>query len=263
MQTDTVLVERDGGIVTVTMNRPERKNAVNGAMWRELRGVFEEIARRLDDRVVVLTGAGGAFCSGADLTDPTGIGGGEPDEPYLLRMRRVSDVVLALHRIPQPTIAKVEGVAVGAGLSLALACDLLVASETARLSVIFSRRGLSVDGGSSWLLPRLVGLQRAKELAYFGDMLTAPQAAEFGIVNRVVPSGELDEFVHDWAGRLAVGPTQAMSMTKAMLNNSFDVSMEQALEDEARCQTVNFASADTAEAMAAFTQKREPRFLGY
>jgi 2-(1,2-epoxy-1,2-dihydrophenyl)acetyl-CoA isomerase len=263
VQSDTVLIERAAGVVTVTMNRPERKNAVNGEMWVALRAAFEDISRRIEDRVVVVTGAGGAFCSGADLTDPRGIGGGEPDEPYLLRMRRVSDVILALHRIPQPTIAKVDGVAVGAGLSLALACDLVVASHTARFSEIFTRRGLSVDGGSSWLLPRLVGLQRAKELTFFGEMLSAPDAAEVGIVNRVLPAEELDSFVDDWAHRLAVGPTQAISLTKGMLNNSFAVSLEQALEDEARSQTINFASVDTAEAMSAFAEKREPEFRGY
>ena len=152
--------------------------------------------------------------------------------------------------------------AAGAGMSMALGCDLVVASDTARFSQIFSKRGLSVDFGASWLLPRLIGLHRAKELAFFADIIDASQAAEFGLVNRVVPADELDGFVDDWASRLAAGPTLALSMTKTMLNNSFSLSMEQALEEEARSQAVNFATADTAEAMAAFAEKRDPRFEG-
>jgi 2-(1,2-epoxy-1,2-dihydrophenyl)acetyl-CoA isomerase len=138
----------------------------------------------------------------------------------------------------------------------------VVASNTARFSQIFSKRGLSVDFGASWLLPRFIGMHRAKELAFFADIIDAKQAEEFGVVNRVVPAGDLDKFVDEWAARLALGPPLALSMTKTMLNNSFAVSMEQALEDEARSQSVNFASADTAEAIAAFIQKREPTFEG-
>jgi 2-(1,2-epoxy-1,2-dihydrophenyl)acetyl-CoA isomerase len=138
----------------------------------------------------------------------------------------------------------------------------VVASDTARFSEIFARRGLSVDFGGSWLLPRLIGLHKAKELAFFAEVISAKEAVEFGIVNRMVPAGELDAFVADWAARLTAGPPLALSMTKTMLNNSFAVSMDQALEDEARSQTVNFATADMAEAMAAFAQKREPRFTG-
>jgi len=171
-------------------------------------------------------------------------------------------VALRLHRLAKPTIAKVGGVAAGAGLNLALGCDLIVASDDARFSEIFARRGLSIDFGGSWLLPRLVGLHKAKELAFFADVISAKEAEEIGIVNRVVPAGDLDAVVDDWALRLAAGPPIALSMTKTMLNNAFAVSMDQALEDEGRCQTVNFGTADTAEAMAAFLQKREPRFTG-
>jgi enoyl-CoA hydratase/carnithine racemase len=253
----TLLVERAEGIVTVTMNRPEKKNAINAAMWGELLETFEEVAERQDDRVMVVTGAGGAFCSGADLT-----GGSTGDGHPLIWMRQVADVALALHRIPKPTIAKVGGVAAGAGCNLALGCDLVVASDEARFSEIFARRGLSVDFGGSWLLPRLIGLHRAKELAFFADVISAKEAAEFGIVNRVVSAAELDGFVSDWAGRLAAGAPLALSMTKTMLNASFEVSMDRALEDEARCQSVNLVTADVAEAMEAFVQKREPHFQG-
>jgi len=261
VSTETIIVERDGGIVTVTLNRPERKNAGNGLMWEELQRTLSEVARRRDDRVVVLTGAGGAFCSGADIGDPRGVSG-DPDDPHLVRMRFFGQVVLALRSLLKPTIAKVRGVAAGAGMGLALGCDLIVASDNARFSQIFAPRGLSVDGGSSWMLPRLVGLHRAKEIVYFADMLTAAQAADFGFVNRVVADDELDGFVDDWARRLAAGPPIALSLSKALLDNAMAVSMAQALEDEARCQTINFGTADTAEAMRAFAEKREPRFEG-
>jgi 2-(1,2-epoxy-1,2-dihydrophenyl)acetyl-CoA isomerase len=170
--------------------------------------------------------------------------------------------MLDLHEIPKPTIAKVRGIAAGAGVSMALGCDLVVASDNARFSEIFARRGLSVDGGSSWLLPRMIGLHRAKEVAYFAEILSAEEAASYGLVNRVVADDELDAFVEDWARRLAKGPPVALSMTKKLLNNSASVTMAQALEDEARCQTVNFYSEDTAEAMRAFVEKREPEFKG-
>ena len=147
---------------------------------------------------MVLTGAGGAFCSGADLSDPEGPAT-DPSRSGLARMRRLGDVALALHRISKPTIAKVDGVAVGAGLSLALGCDLCVCSETARLSMIFAKRGLSLDNGASWLLPRLVGLARAKEIALFGGMWSGKEAAEIGLVNRALPVEEIDIFVDGWA----------------------------------------------------------------
>lgn len=254
---ETILLDRADGVVTVTLNRPEKKNAINERMWDELLAVFDEVAANVADRVLVLTGAAGAFCSGADLTDAAG------DERHgLVRMRHVADVALRLHRLPKPTIAKVNGVAAGAGCNLALGCDLIVASDEARFSEIFTRRGLSVDFGGSWLLPRLIGLHRAKELAFFADIVSPKEALDLGLVNRVVSAAELDAFVADWAGRLAAAPPLALSMTKTMLNNSFAVSMDQALEDEARSQSVNFATADTAEAMAAFVQKREPKFQG-
>jgi 2-(1,2-epoxy-1,2-dihydrophenyl)acetyl-CoA isomerase len=180
----------------------------------------------------------------------------------LAAMREVSDVALALHRLPQPVIAKVRGVAAGAGCNLALAADLVVASSSARFSEIFTRRGLSVDFGGTWLLPRLVGLHRAKELAFFADVLSAEEVHGMGLLNRVVPDNELDGLVAEWAARLGTGPTLALSMTKKMLNDSMANGMEQAVEEEARSQAVNFATTDTAEAIHAFLERREPRFEG-
>ena len=258
---ETLLVERKDGVATVTMNRPGRKNAANGRMLLELREIFEEIEDNPDDRVMVLTGAGGAFCSGADLGDSQGPTN-DPSRSGLSRMRRLGDVALALHHISKPTIAKVDGVAVGAGFSLALGCDLVVCTHQARLSMIFAKRGLSLDNGASWLLPRLVGMARAKEVALFGDMWSAEEALAIGLVNRVLPGSEIDAFVDDWARRLADGPPLALSMTKSLLHASSNASMEQAVEDEARCQALNFSSQDTAEAMDAFREKRAPVFIG-
>jgi enoyl-CoA hydratase/carnithine racemase len=255
---ETILVERADGVVTITLNRPAKKNAINGRMWDELLATFLAVADNVDDRVLVITGAGGAFCSGADLTDL----GGDDDVAQLVKMRHIANCALALHRLPKPTIAKVGGVAAGAGCNLALGCDLIVASDDARFSEIFARRGLTIDFGGSFLLPRLVGLHKAKELALLADIISAQEANDLGLVNRVVPVADLDRFVDDWARRLAAGPPLALSMTKTLLNNSFAVSMDQALEDEARTQSVNFSTADVVEAMSAFVDKREPKFVG-
>jgi enoyl-CoA hydratase/carnithine racemase len=258
---ETLIVERKDGIVTVTMNRPERKNAANGKMLLELRETFSEVEDSPEDRVMILTGAGGAFCSGADLGDSSGPTN-DASRSGLFRMRRLGDVALALHHISKPTIAKVDGVAVGAGFSLALGCDLVVCSDRARLSMIFAKRGLSLDNGASWLLPRLIGMARAKEVALFGDMWSGEEAHAIGLVNRVLPLDQIDAFVEDWARRLAAGPPIAVSMTKSLLHASANASMEQAVEDEARCQALNFSTDDTKEAMAAFAEKREPVFVG-
>ena len=256
---ETIEVSRASGVVTVTMNRPAKKNAANAQMWNELLETFRDVAASDEDRVMVLTGAGGEFCAGADLT---GGGTGGPNRHHLSQMRHVGDVALALHRLPIPTIAKVRGVAVGAGCNMALGCDLVAVSDNARFSQIFARRGLSLDFGGSWLLPRIVGMHRAKELALFADIIDAAEAERLGLVNRVVPDAELDQFVDAWAAKLAAGPPIALAMTKRMLDNSFQVTMEEALDDEAVAQTVNFGTADTMEAMKAFVEKREPRFEG-
>ncbi|HEY0520044.1 MAG TPA: enoyl-CoA hydratase [Ilumatobacteraceae bacterium] len=255
---ETIEVTRDSRIVTITLNRPAKKNAANAQMWAELLQTFQEIAAG-EDRVVMLTGAGGDFCAGADLT---GGGTGRPGRHQLAQMRHIGDVALALHRLPIPVIAKVRGVAVGAGCNMALGCDVVVASENARFSEIFSRRGLSIDFGGSWLLPRIVGMHRAKELALFADIIDAREAERIGLVNRVVADDEIDAFVDGWATRLAAGPPIALAMTKRMLDNSLQVTLEQALDDEGVAQSLNFTTADTAEAMAAFVEKREPRFEG-
>jgi enoyl-CoA hydratase/carnithine racemase len=260
---ETLIVERADGIVTVTLNRPEKKNAINGTMWRELIDVFDEVADTADDRVLVITGAGDGFCSGADLSpgDNADLESGGVGTSFR-QMRVVGRAALRLHHLPQPSIAAVNGVAAGAGLNLALGCDLIVASERARFSEIFSRRGLNVDFGGSWVLPRLVGLHKAKELVFFADVIEADEAERIGIVNRVVPADDLDKVVAEYATRLAALPPIQLSISKRLLNQSFSVSMAEALEFEDTAQAMNFASNDTAEAILAFLQKREPKFTG-
>lgn len=258
---ETLGVARKDSVVTVTINQPNKKNAIDSSMWSGLTEIFREIAGNSSDRVVVITGAGGEFCSGADLSG-RGDSNARSEIHHLAAMRRVNDACIALQRLPQPTIAKVRGVAVGAGCNLALGCDLVVASQTARFSEIFARRGLSLDFGGSWVLPRRVGLHRAKELAFFAGIIGASEAYEMGLVNRVLADGEIDQFVDDWARKLAAGPPIALAQTKRLLNNSFNVTLEEALDDEAAAQTINFSTSDTAEAMRAFIEKREPKFTG-
>ena len=255
---ETLAVDRAAnGVVTLTLNRPEKKNAINSTMFGELLEVFREVNDSTTDRVLVITGAGDGFCSGADLSVR-----GEDKRSPLARLHWVGDIALVLHRIQKPVIAKVNGVAAGAGMNLALGCDLIVASDTARFSEIFAKRGLSIDFGGSWLLPRLIGMHKAKELALFADIISAKEAAELGLVNRVVPAGQLDAFVADWADRLAAGAPMALAMTKRLITNSFAVSMDEALEAEGMAQSVNFYTDDTKEAIAAFLEKREPKFKG-
>jgi enoyl-CoA hydratase/carnithine racemase len=257
-----LIVERADGIVTLTINRIERKNAITAAMWAGLTESFDEIARRRDDRVLVITGAGDAFCSGADLASaadgeaPTGAGNS------VASMRDVGRAALRLHELPIPTVAAVNGVAAGAGCNLALGCDLIVASERARFTEIFAKRGLVLDFGGSWLLPRLVGIHRAKELAFLADMIDAQEAARIGLVNRVVPHDTLPDEVGALASRLGSMPPLQLAVIKRQLNDGLGRSMAEAIEFEDLAQALMFSSRDTAEAMLAFMQKREPRFTG-
>ncbi|MFJ8105708.1 enoyl-CoA hydratase/isomerase family protein [Streptomyces sp. NPDC096132] len=253
----SVLLTGDAdGVRTLTLNRPHRRNALDAELWEALRAALTEAGRDRGVRAVVLTGAGGAFCSGADL--PKEISTAHP----LYRMRTLTDVALLLHELPVPTVAKVTGPAVGAGWNLALGCDLVVATPGSTFSQIFARRGLSLDLGGSWLLPKLVGLQQAKRLALLAETVDAEEARALGLVTWVVDAGAVDAFVDDLTARLTAGPPVALAQTKALLNEGADRTLRDALASEARAQSVNFASADAPEAFAAFAQKRTPRFTG-
>lgn len=267
---ETTLVERSDGLVTVTFNRPEKKNALNAANWAALDRVLIEVANTPGDRALLLTGAGGNFSSGADLSGgmsgrtegrKSGLTGREP-QSILFEMRAVGEIINRLHRLPKPTIAAVDGVAVGVALGVALACDLVVASDRARFCEVFVKRGLALDGGTSWTLPRQVGLRRAKRIALLGDIVSAEDALEWGLVNEVVPADELMKVAGAWARRLAGGPTTALGLIKRMLDGSDSLTFEQSLEEEARAQHIAFTTADMAEGIQSFIERREPRFTG-
>jgi enoyl-CoA hydratase/carnithine racemase len=254
-----LLVARADGVVTLTLNRPDKMNAITRDMWGGLREVYDEVTRNTEDRVLVITGAGRGFCAGADLVDA---GMPQTSGHRLDHMRGVGRSAAALRAIPKPTVAKVNGVAAGAGLNLALGCDLVVASDAARFSEIFVKRGLSIDYGGSWLLPRLIGMHKAKELAFLAEVISAEEAQRVGIVNRVVPAGELDAAIDEIVARLLQMAPVALSQTKQLLDSAFSHSFAEAVEAEAAAQVVNLGTADVTEAVRAFMEKREPNFTG-
>ena len=250
-----LLSEDSDGVRTLTLNRSRRKNAINPELWIALRDALNEAGRDPGVRALVITGSGGSFCSGADISVPD-------DVHPRYKLQRLTDVALALHELPIPTVAKVAGVAVGAGWNLALGCDLVVATPESTFSQIFSKRGLSIDLGGSWLLPKLVGLQQAKRLALLAETIDAAEALALNLVTWVVPAAEIDAFVNDLAGRLAAGPPFALAQTKALLNDGAGSTLRDAVANEARAQIGNFATADAAAAYAAFAERRDPTFTG-
>jgi 2-(1,2-epoxy-1,2-dihydrophenyl)acetyl-CoA isomerase len=248
-----VLVSSADGVVTMTLNRPDRKNGLNRAMVDQTIAALEAVGADESARVLVLTGAGSSFCSGMDLSEPI-----TPDE--LTFMRRVGHLCTLLHGLPIPVISRVTGGAVGYGANLALCADLVLAGESAVFGEIFADRGLSIDGGGSWLVPRLVGLGRAKEIMFLAARVTGPEAAEMGLVNRCVPDAELGKLVDDWATRLARGARRALSQIKAQLNASYERSFADAIEAEALGQSLAFRSKESREGAKAFLEKRDPDF---
>lgn len=250
----TVLLSRDDdGVATLTLNRPARKNGIHRAMVDEIIAALAQVGADAAHRVLVVTGAGGAFCSGMDLTQPLA-----PDE--LTFMRRTATLCRDLHQLPIPTIAKVRGPAVGFGANLALCCDLVLAAEDATFGEVFAARGVGMDGGGTWSLPRLVGPQKAKEIAFFGQSLTGTQAAGLGMINRAVPDDGLDTLTAEWASTLAAGPRRALSMMKAQLNTALESSFAAALEAEAVTQAQAFRGPEAKEGVTAFFEKRKPDF---
>lgn len=242
-------------VATITLTNPARKNAIPQSGWKQLKDAIEAVDDS-DARVLVLRGAGDDFCAGADLSAD------DPTRHHLVRMHEVNAACLALHRVRVPVVCRVDGYAVGAGMNLALAGDFVVASDRARFSQIFVKRGLSVDFGGSWLLPRLVGLHRAKEMVLLGEMLQAKELDDLGLLHRIVAPEALDEAVQCLVDQLVVGPPIAVAQSKRLLNDSLDSSLESALEAEARAQVVNGAMEDATEAANAFFEKRAPVFQG-
>jgi 2-(1,2-epoxy-1,2-dihydrophenyl)acetyl-CoA isomerase len=257
--TDGLRVEVDGPVATLTLDRPAALNALTIPVKVALRAALESIAGDPAVRAVILTGAGRAFCAGQDLAERD-----EPDAaPLDVEVReRYNPIIRALRSMGQPVIAAVNGVAAGAGASLAFACDLRIAAEEARFVLAFGRIGLVPDSGATWFLPRLVGPAKAAELALLGDPVDAAEALRLGLVWSVAPGDQLMTEARALADRLAEGAPLALSLTKGALERSLTIDLDVALEDEARLQGIAGASADHAEGLAAFREKRPPRFTG-
>lgn len=256
---DTIQVEQDEGVVVVTLNRPEVLNAVNDQLSLELQDAVKRVDRDAAIRCLVLTGAGRGFCSGQDLRDRAGVG--EVSYGDALRTR-YNPIILRLRTMEKPVVAAVNGVAAGAGCNLALAADLRIASDRASFIEVFSRVGLVPDSGGTYLLPRLVGLGKALELAYTADSVDAQTALQLGLVNRVVPHEDLTRETMALAKRLAGGPTKGFGLTKRGMNFALHATLEQALEYEAHLQEIAGHTADHREGVAAFLAKRPPQFKG-
>jgi len=259
---EEVLFRREGQVEVITLNRPEKMNAFNYNMLYALIKRFEELHQDDDARAVVITGEGRGFCTGADLTG----GGARSDANTPMGMRLSTHIysrtIRSMALLEKPVIGALNGDAAGAGCNFALACDLLIASEKARLIQVFVRRGLVADAGGTFFLPRLVGLSRAKELMFTGEPVDAQRALELGLVIKVVPHDQLMQEAMEYAGRLAAGPTRAIGMIKRMLNRSFESDMETCLEMEASMQGIAVSTPDVIEGVTSFLQKRPPEFKG-
>jgi|SRR5215218_6241506 len=257
MTYETLLYTATDAVATITLNRPRQLNAVNRTLATELAMALAEANRDERVRAVVITGAGRGFCAGQDLTTlQDGIGGGQ-----ILR-EMYNPIVLAIRRLPKPVIAAINGAAVGAGMNLALACDIRFASETATFGQVFTRIGALPDSGAFYFLPRMIGMARATELMLNADVFDAAHAVSLGLVNAVYSSDELLPRTDDYARRLAQGPTQAYARIKAGLNDAFGLGLEAALEWEANGQDATAMSEDFQEGVTAFLGKRSPHFVG-
>jgi 2-(1,2-epoxy-1,2-dihydrophenyl)acetyl-CoA isomerase len=250
-------------IATIALNRPEKYNACNGQMLRELQLAIQEARKDKSVRAVIFTGAGKAFCSGADLTDL-----GEDFDlrnPFDIR-RWMNDffhpVIVGIQEMEKPWVASVNGPAVGAGCQLALACDLVLMAEEAYLCEIFNKRGLVVDMGGTYFLPRLIGPHKAKEISFFGDKLSGRQCVELGLANRAVPLSQLNSITSEWAQKLSQSATRAVGLTKLGINRGMHMSLIDTLTYEAGAQALVANTEDVLEGVQAFLEKREPQFKG-
>jgi enoyl-CoA hydratase/carnithine racemase len=249
------------GVAKITLNRPERLNALTFEVYRELTDTFSSIRDDEAVRAVVITGAGRAFCSGGDVHDIIGELFSRDMEGLLEFTRMTCELVRYIRALPKPVIASLNGTTAGAGACIALASDIRVASEEAKIAFLFVKVGLSgADMGAAYLLPRVVGLAKATELLYTGDFISASEAERIGLYNRVVPSSELAGVTHELAERLARGPAFALAKTKEMLNREVNMDLEAALECEAQAQAICMQHPDYREAYDAFVAKRDSQF---
>lgn len=251
----------DKGVATITLNRPERLNALTFEVYRELTDTFAALTDQADVRVVVITGQGRAFCSGGDVHDIIGELFGRDMAGLLEFTRMTCELIANIRALPKPVIASLNGTTAGAGACIALAADIRIASEQAKIAFLFVKVGLSgADMGAAYLLPRLVGLAKATELLYTGDFISATEAERIGLYNRVVPDEQLEVSTREFAERLASGPGFAIAKTKEMLNRELHMNLGAALESEAQAQAICMQHPNYREAYEAFVAKRAPKF---
>lgn len=254
-----LLFGNTNGTATISLNRPGVYNALNDEITFELQDAFKAVAKDDSVRVVVLTGEGKAFCAGQDLK--ASVGAGKRSFMDSLH-KRYNPIIRAMRGLPKPVLCRLNGVAAGAGCSLALACDMIVASEEATLIEVFVNIGLVPDSGSSFFLPRLVGMAKAFELCAMGSRVTAREAASLGLINKVVPHSQLDAALKEYTDYFAAAPTRSIGLLKKMLNRSGHATLDEMLDYEAYCQEIAGSSADYREGVAAFLEKRKPKFTG-
>jgi 2-(1,2-epoxy-1,2-dihydrophenyl)acetyl-CoA isomerase len=247
------------GVATITLNRPEVYNALNDGITYELQDALKKVAKDEAIRVVVLTGAGKAFCSGQDLKAASG----QEKRSFLDSLhKRYNPIIIAMRNLPKPIICKLNGVAAGAGCSLALACDMIIASEEATLIEVFINIGLVPDSGSSYFLPRLVGKAKAFELCSMGSKVKANEALQLGLINRVAKADQLDLVLQEYIDYFSKAPTKSIGLIKRMLEKSATSTLDEMLEYEAYCQEIAGTSHDYKEGVTAFLEKRKPDFRG-
>jgi 2-(1,2-epoxy-1,2-dihydrophenyl)acetyl-CoA isomerase len=247
------------GVATITLNRPDVYNALNDEITFEMQDAFKAVSKDENVRVVVLTGEGKAFCSGQDLKAASG----DQKRSFLQSLhKRYNPIISAMRSLPKPIVCRLNGVAAGAGCSLALACDVIVAAEEATLIEVFINIGLVPDSGSSYFLPRLVGMAKAFELCSMGSRVKANEAVSIGLINKSVPADQLDATVKSYTDYFASAPTKSIGLIKKMLNKSATSTLEEMLEYEAYCQEIAGSSHDYKEGVTAFLEKRKPGFLG-
>ncbi|MEU0384246.1 enoyl-CoA hydratase/isomerase family protein [Streptomyces chartreusis] len=249
-------------VLHITLNRPETLNALTPDQRERVIRLLSDASADPGTRAVVLTGTGRGFCAGADLRGTAATGERTAGDVVRTLRTGAQRLIAAVLDCEKPVIAAVNGTAAGLGAHLAFACDLVLAAASARFIEVFVRRGLVADGGGAYLLPRLVGPQRAKELMFFGDALSAADAERLGLVNRVVPDADLDTTARAWAERLACGPTRALALTKQLVNASLDSDRATAFAAEAAAQEINMTTADAQEGVRSFVERRTPEYRG-
>jgi|SRR5579875_2125787 len=263
MSDQPVLLDRSGDVLTITLNRPDRLNALNLATLVALDRAATRASADAAVRAVILTGSGRGFSAGADVKEwaegEPAAADAEVSDDWVVTAHRV---IARFYRLPKPVIAAVNGVAVGAGLDLALTADFRVAADTARFGSVYVRIGIPPDAGASYLLPRIVGTPKAKELIYTGRIIDAAEARDIGLVNEVVPAADLADAAQRWASELAAGPTVALGMAKENIHEHWTATIETALKNEERAGRLATMTADHAEGLKAVNEKRTPNFAG-